>query len=594
MASTFFFSDSPFTVTSADTVITSSSFGGRFSTLTSFQLGNEVTSIDGSAFSLCTALTSITIPNSVTSIGGSAFYGCTNLASVTIGSGVTSIGNSAFAFCTNLATVVINGNNLTVIDGGAFYGPNSLTKITIPKSVTFLGVSAFRYNANLIRVNFLGNAPSIDTLVFDGTSSELKIYRYSTKSGWSSTFGGRDVLLIDSGTRGLRSFGFGSSSSGQASVKKTNIGSGRLTLSKFDPRNISNLEYWTSQGNLNYVNRYVIISLQFDVNYFAGDLDTVYFVDDPITPFTYTGVDFGSSIQYDAGGGNWYLYDPDGNEIGFSEDLLAGSFKILSLDLDYFDLNSYDTDSYTSANTFQFTWSNLSGNVNNSLITKPNPFNAGIISASIKNLDTKQMYTPFRTSNQINLLNPFTIYMALVDVYTGTDTRYIFGLNGLATSNYGVSYSFIYLESTTNIIFHTFTLKFFNGSTTSTICSFNVPKTIFASTTFGPSILKLSSTYDTTSGSQIRRITLSYYNSYSDTSKTLGSLSATGTALINTPDTLAYLYIGHNSFGNILGLAAGNVPYLSEVVIYNKFLNATEDASINRYLQRKYYGKLLS
>ena len=35
-----------------------------------------VTSIGGSAFSVCKGLTSVTIPNSVTSIGGSAFRNC--------------------------------------------------------------------------------------------------------------------------------------------------------------------------------------------------------------------------------------------------------------------------------------------------------------------------------------------------------------------------------------------------------------------------------------------------------------------------------------------------------------------------------------
>jgi len=199
MASTFFFSDSPFTVTSTDTVITYYSYNSR-TTLTSFELGNEVTRIENSTF-----------------------FGCTNLASVTIGSGVTSIGNSAFALCNNLGTVIINGNSLQVIEAGAFYGPNSLTEITIPNSLTSLGASAFRYCSNLIRVNFLGNAPSVGVLAFDGTPYDLKIYRYSIKSGWSSTFGGKDVLLIGSPLhKGLQTFGLAGFSKGKISIKKQN------------------------------------------------------------------------------------------------------------------------------------------------------------------------------------------------------------------------------------------------------------------------------------------------------------------------------------------------------------------------------------
>jgi hypothetical protein len=112
---------------------------------------------------------------------------------------------------------------LTIIDVGAFYGPNSLTEITIPNSLTSLGASAFRYCNNLIRVNFLGNAPSVGAVAFDGTRYDLKIYRYSIKSGWSSTFGGKDVLLIGSPLhRGLQTFGLAGFSKGKISIKKQN------------------------------------------------------------------------------------------------------------------------------------------------------------------------------------------------------------------------------------------------------------------------------------------------------------------------------------------------------------------------------------
>jgi hypothetical protein len=149
---------------------------------------------------------------------------------------VTSIGNSAFLNCINLVRVIIYGNALTFIDAGAFYATN-LTEITIPNSLTFLGISAFRYNANLIRVNFLGNAPSIGTLAFDGTPVNLKIYRYSRKSGWSSTFGGKDVLLIDSPIdKNLQTFGFPNISLGKVSIKKQNLGGGKISLYKAKPQ----------------------------------------------------------------------------------------------------------------------------------------------------------------------------------------------------------------------------------------------------------------------------------------------------------------------------------------------------------------------
>jgi hypothetical protein len=253
MATTFYYSDRAPT-TSADTIITSTSrASGTTTTLIGVDIGDTVTSIGDFAFNLCTSLASIAIPDNVTTIGNIAFQDCTGLTSVSIGKRVTSIGNSAFLNCINLVRVIIYGNALTFIDAAAFYATN-LTEITIPNSLTSLGISAFRYNANLIRVNFLGNAPSIGILAFDGTPVNLKIYRYSTKSGWSSTFGGKNVLLIDTPSKGLRTFGFPNISSGNNSIKKQNLGGGKIISRRYLYRatgvgltpNINNLRFYDS------------------------------------------------------------------------------------------------------------------------------------------------------------------------------------------------------------------------------------------------------------------------------------------------------------------------------------------------------------
>jgi hypothetical protein len=80
-------------------------------------------------------------------------------------------------------------------------------------------------------MNFLGNAPTLGTNIFFNTDANFKIYRYSTKSGWSSTFGGKTVLLIDSPIhQGLQTFGFANISLGEVSIKKQNTGSGKINL----------------------------------------------------------------------------------------------------------------------------------------------------------------------------------------------------------------------------------------------------------------------------------------------------------------------------------------------------------------------------
>lgn len=52
--------------------------------LTSINIGNSVTSIEGLAFGSCNKLTSVRIPNSVTQIENTAFSNCTSLKSVTV------------------------------------------------------------------------------------------------------------------------------------------------------------------------------------------------------------------------------------------------------------------------------------------------------------------------------------------------------------------------------------------------------------------------------------------------------------------------------------------------------------------------------
>jgi hypothetical protein len=257
------------------------------STLASITIPTSVTSIGNFAFYECVGLTSIAIPNSVASIGASTFYGCTGLTTVLIGSGLTIIGDYAFNICSNLTSFSVDSNNLNFMseDGvlfnktktilrawpnakansysipqsvtnigiAAFSNCTNLTSVIIPNQVTYIGVNAFRFCTGLTsitipssvtiidsfaingltaltRINFLGNPPALGGEAIGGVPA--KIYRYSTKSGWSSTFDGKDVLLIDMPSKGLRTFGFSNVSSGKASIKKQNLGGGKINLKK--------------------------------------------------------------------------------------------------------------------------------------------------------------------------------------------------------------------------------------------------------------------------------------------------------------------------------------------------------------------------
>jgi len=167
--------------------------------------GYPVTAIGSSAFSDCIALTSVNIPDSVKSIGYGAFYFCTKLTSVTIPDSVTNIGDWAFAYCNSLTSVNIP-DSVTRIGSYAFYNCYRLTSVNIPDNVTDIGDYACYYCTNLTSVvignsvidigdyafgycyalkfaYFKGNAPSIGSGVFWG-SSQTTVYRLPYATGW--------------------------------------------------------------------------------------------------------------------------------------------------------------------------------------------------------------------------------------------------------------------------------------------------------------------------------------------------------------------------------------------------------------------------
>lgn len=191
----------PSTVTHSGRTLSVISIGSAFScceSLTSVNIGENVTSIDGGAFWYCKSLTSVVIPNSVTSIGDEAFEGCSKLGAVVIPNRVSSIGNRAFYECTDMVKAEI-GNSVTTIGEEAFYGCTNMAEVVIGNSVKKIGNRAFykTYMHSIFipkSVTYIGDdafGGSIQTLNFEDGHSTLRLGNSIYNHEISGLFNGR-------------------------------------------------------------------------------------------------------------------------------------------------------------------------------------------------------------------------------------------------------------------------------------------------------------------------------------------------------------------------------------------------------------------
>jgi hypothetical protein len=182
--------------------INSTLFGVKLKTVT---IGNNVTTINASAFSGCTVLTSLSIgskvetigslafdgcsslttnirfPSSVKTIGSSAFSGCVKLPSIFIPSSVTSIGNSAFSGCSELKTVEIQGDdNKLELGCNAFYNSGVETLILGRNIQSGCGINSTLFGVKLKIVTIGNNVTTINASAFSGCTGLTQIISNAT------------------------------------------------------------------------------------------------------------------------------------------------------------------------------------------------------------------------------------------------------------------------------------------------------------------------------------------------------------------------------------------------------------------------------
>lgn len=138
-------------------------WGSYLSSITTITIGEGVTKLGASSFSMMPEGNTITVslPSTLITIGNCAFMGTHGLHAIAIPDNVNYIGEAAFSDCLYLDTVTINaaGSVLQSIGNDAFVN-TAITSISLPDSLTTIGNNAFNGCQQLGTVSIGVNASS--------------------------------------------------------------------------------------------------------------------------------------------------------------------------------------------------------------------------------------------------------------------------------------------------------------------------------------------------------------------------------------------------------------------------------------------------
>lgn len=119
--------------------------------MSSVNIPDTVTVIEGGSFDTCESLISIHLPGSLTHIKANVFV-LSGLTSVVISEGVTSIGSDTFLGCKSLRSVTIP-SSVTTISNSAFTG---CTKVTFDIKKPINSIAGAPWGASGTAINWLG------------------------------------------------------------------------------------------------------------------------------------------------------------------------------------------------------------------------------------------------------------------------------------------------------------------------------------------------------------------------------------------------------------------------------------------------------
>lgn len=144
------------------------SYAFSYGKFRSCHIPDNVTNIQGSAFSDCQSLETVVLPKNLTTISTSVFRYCRSLTgTIQIPGTIREIGSQAFYGCRSLKEVIFP-DNLIKIGNSAFYECNNLGEISLPPNLREIGNKAFWacHNLELKGNGFPSSLKKIDSEAF--------------------------------------------------------------------------------------------------------------------------------------------------------------------------------------------------------------------------------------------------------------------------------------------------------------------------------------------------------------------------------------------------------------------------------------------
>lgn len=153
--------------------------------LSRFEIPDNIKVIGPGAFSECFYLKQVTIPEGVERIEELAFRNCQSLREIELPDSINYIGYSAFGDCESLWNIKLP-NRLQVIPNRMLGGCKSLRSLTIPDSVTEIGSDAFLGCNSLKNLILSANLSEIGESVLLWVSKEMNIVYNNTIEKWKT------------------------------------------------------------------------------------------------------------------------------------------------------------------------------------------------------------------------------------------------------------------------------------------------------------------------------------------------------------------------------------------------------------------------